>query len=53
MADDLSEMLSELGRVHGSGLRHLMEGEVNTPGIVSLIVIIAVVIFMYWAIRYK
>lgn len=37
----------------GAGLRKLVDGEFNIPGAISLIVIVGVVVFMYWAIKYR
>ena len=37
----------------GAGLRKLVDGEFNLPGFVTLLLIIGVIVFMYWAIKYR
>jgi len=50
---EFHELTEPYAHASGAGLRRLCEGEVNTPGIISLVIIIGAIFFFYWAIRYK
>ncbi len=50
---EFHELTEPDAHASGAGLRRLCEGEVNTPGIISLVIIIGAIFFFYWAIRYK
>ncbi|KAF5091258.1 hypothetical protein KHC33_06450 [Methanospirillum sp. J.3.6.1-F.2.7.3] len=50
---EFNKLTGSYARAGGAGLRRLCEGEINTPGLISLMIIIGAIIFMYWAIRDK
>ena len=50
---EFNEMTESIGRAGGSGLRRLLEGDINTPGLITLVVVVGILCFLYWAIRHR
>lgn len=53
MFEGYGELARMSSRMAVAGLRKLIEGEFNIPGAITLVVIIGVAVFMYWAIKYR
>lgn len=51
--DEYIEWAESIGRTGGSGLRRLLEGDINTPGLITLVVVVGILCFLYWAIRHR
>lgn len=53
MFEGFGELVRMSSGMGVAGIRMLFDGKVNPPGIIMLSLIIGVIVFMYWAIKYR
>lgn len=51
--DEYIEWADSVGRMGGSGLRRLIDGDINAPGLITLVIIVGVFCFLYWTFKHR